>query len=518
VLPLDVGRADDDPGGVGTDPALVAPRLLASRARESPDHPFLTDVGGVRVTYREALDRVLRWCHLLRDVGVRDADRLASLLPASVDATCAWFACGLSRIVEVPVNPELRGESLRHVLTDAGVRTCLIRPEQREVLAECQGLGLNVVVVDREGTLIAHRPVQAVDDFPTPKDVACVIYTSGTTGPSKGVVVTWAQLSGIIGRLPRSWFGPSDVAYAPWPMFHVTGRSPVIVMLDAGGQVVLRERFSLTDFWDDVCAHGVTYTTVAPVVRLLLDAPGPRPGEHSLRVVFGGSDARASVEFKDRFGVRVCTSYGSTEIGFPIVNRDCTAATAHVAGWPRRGYLVRAVDAGGNDVDHGEIGELLVRPPVRELMLREYLGQSELTARALAGGWYHTGDAVRLFDDGSVQFVDRMRDTIRRFGENISSVAVESVVAAREEILECAVVGVPSRAAGQDVFLVVVPAPAGLDLAALFDALRDELPRHALPAYIAITDELPKTPNGKARKADLGALLADAWHSPAARD
>src|SRR5262249_40185226 len=155
----------------------------------------------------------------------------------------------------------------------------------------------------------------------------------------------------------------------------------------------------------------------------------------------------------------------------------CTSASAHVAGWPRRGYHVRAVDGEGGEVATGEIGELLVRPPVRELMLREYLGQPELTASALEGGWYHTGDAVRLLDDGSVQFVDRLRDTIRRFGENISSVAVESVVAAREDIVECAVLGVPSRSAGQDIFLVVVPVAPGLDVAVLFDALRDELPR-----------------------------------------
>src|SRR5262249_47616804 len=162
---------------------------------------------------------------------------------------------------------------------------------------------------------------------------------------------------------------------------------------------------------------------------LLLDTAGPQPGEHPLRVAFGGADGRANLEFEDRFGVRICTSYGSTEIGFPIVNRAVSAASAHVTGWPRPRHQGPAVGGDGGDVEPGEIGGLWVKPPVRELMLREYLGQPELTAKALEGGWYHTGDAVRLLDDGGVQFVDRMRDTIRRFGENISSVAVENVVA-----------------------------------------------------------------------------------------
>jgi crotonobetaine/carnitine-CoA ligase len=236
-----------------------------------------------------------------------------------------------------------------------------------------------------------------------------------------------------------------------------------------------------------------------------------------LRIVFGGSDGRANLAFSERFGVRVCTSYGSTEIGFPIVNRRVDSTNAHVTGWARRGYQLRIVGPDERDVQPGQTGELLVRPPARELMLREYLGQPELTARAVVDGWFRTGDAVRMLDDGAVVFVDRLGDTIRRFGENISTLAVENVVSALPDVVECAVVGVPSPVAGQDVLLVVVPPRAGLDPAALFDALRDCLPKHALPAYVAVCDELPKTVNGKTRKADLAALRGVAWASPVVR-
>lgn len=507
---------DDDAGSIGPDPAFVAPVMLRARARTTPDAPFLTEVGGPTLSYAETLERVLRWGSTLAARGVVAGDRVASFVPASVDSVCVWFAASLLGAIEVPVNPELRGEFLTHVLTDSGARTCIVRPEQAALLEEAGVPNLDLLIAERDGSTLEAVPLKD-PIFPAPTDVACVMYTSGTTGPSKGVVVTWAQTASIIGRLPRSWFSSADVTYAPWPMFHITGRSPVIVMLDAGGQVVLRERFSLSDFWPDVCRHGVTYTTVAAVLRLLLDRDGPAHGDHPLRIAFGGSDARANLGFVERFGVRIVTSYGSTEVGFPIVNLWYDESNAHLTGWPRRGYRLRAVDENGQDVGEGQIGQLIVKPPRRELMMREYLGRPELTAHAIVDGWYHTGDAVRLLEDGAVVFVDRMGDTIRRFGENISTVAVESVVAAHPDVAECAVVGVRSPVSGQDVMLVIVPARVGVDPATLFDDLRDLLPKHALPAYVALLPSLPKTPNGKTRKSELVELSGRAWASPVAR-
>jgi crotonobetaine/carnitine-CoA ligase len=322
-------------------------------------------------------------------------------------------------------------------------------------------------------------------------------------------------MTATIGRIPRTWLSDADAVYSCWPMFHVTGRSPLCTMADVGGRVVLRERFSLADFWPDVRAHGCTSTTIGAVTPLLLGVPSRDDDrDHPLRHVLFGNVGASGLAVLDRFGLHGLAFYGSTEAGFPILNRAITAENAAVLGQLRPGYRARVVDPGGNDVASGDIGELWIRPPDRRLILREYLDDPARTASAVVDGWYRTGDAVRRLDDGCFVFVDRLRDTIRRFGENISSSAVEAAVADDADVLECAVFGVPSAVTGQEVALLVVPAPgvAG-DPAGLAARLRELLPRHLCPAYVAFVDELPRTPTGKVRKAELAERFATdaAW-------
>jgi crotonobetaine/carnitine-CoA ligase len=268
---------------------------------------------------------------------------------------------------------------------------------------------------------------------------------------------------------------------------------------------VLRPKLAVDAFWADVREHGCTSTTIGAVIGLLLDRPARADDrDHPLRFVFFGKVGTDGWKFIERFGLHALSCYGSTEVGFPIVNRHIEAGTVDVAGWLRRGYHARVVDDDGKEVANGTTGELWIEPPDRRLMLREYLNQPELTARTVVDGWYRTGDAVRRRDDGGFEFVDRMRDTIRRFGENISSSALENAVLGDDEVLECAAVGVPSPVTGQEVLLLVVPRPGRtIDAGALAARLRAVLPRYMNPAYIAVLDELPKTPNGKVRKVGL---------------
>ncbi|MEU7814002.1 AMP-binding protein [Pseudonocardia sp. NPDC049154] len=511
VPPDDVPPADDDALATAMDPANLGPNRLAHLAATVPDQPFLTETASGRtLTFRETYERVLRWAVRLERAGVGPADRVVSTLPASVDAICVWFAVSLLRAYEVAVDPALRGEFLRHVLTDSGAALAVVRPQHTELVG---AFGMTLLEVDPTHDALAGIEPTPRDVCVGPGDVCCVIYTSGTTGPAKGVVITWGHMTALLGRVPRSWFGPDEVTYAMWPMFHVTGRSPVITMLDTVGRIVLRERFSRTDFWPDVQAYGITHASLAAIAGLLADDPGPEPGEHPLRIVLGGSDP-GILRFTERFGVTTVNNYGSTEIGFPVTNRRFGAEIRAVAGWPRRGYTLRVVDEQGRELGPGGVGELHIRPPARELMLREYLGRPDLTARATADGWYHTGDRVELFADGGFRFVDRMRDTIRRFGENISSTAVEHVVLGLDEVAECAVVGVESRAAGQEVLLVLVPEGGPVDEAGLVSRLSKELPKHAVPLYVRSVETLPKTANGKVRKTELANLAEGAWRRP----
>jgi carnitine-CoA ligase len=494
---------DDDAISIALDPEWVLPRRIAWWAERDPERPFLQEVTGRSVSYAEVVDGIRRWASVLRKHGIVPGDRVLSMMPPSIDGYLLWMAASCIGACEVPINPDLRGPFLEHALTDARARICFGRPEFVSV-AESAGIeGLDVVAVERD-----HPPtIDAVPgdiEWPAPEAASCVIYTSGTTGPAKGVIVSWAQMTATIGRLPRTWFSSSDAVYCAHAMFHVTGRSPLPSMADVGGRVVMREKFSVTHFWDDIRRFGCTSTTAfAPMLLALPEAEDDQ--DNPLRVCFGGHDGRQRRRFSERFDVHLVEFYGSTEAGFPIGlrwHRD-EADQRKDIGWLRRGYEARVVDEKGADLAAGLAGELWIKPPARNLMMLGYLGRPEQTEKALGDGWYRTGDAVIRHEDESFEFVDRIKDTIRRKGENISSSALEAAVITDSEVQDCAAIGIRDKASGQEVLLAIVAVDGSeIDLPALYDRLTELLPRYMHPAYlIAIDDaDVPRTPTNKIQK------------------
>ncbi|HVW42912.1 MAG TPA: AMP-binding protein [Amycolatopsis sp.] len=500
--PDEVPAYDDDPGTVALDPALVLPRRVAEWAAKDPGRPFLAEVTGATLSYGETWDAVRRRHTWLTDLGVRRGDRVISMLPASADAVVLWLAAACLGALEVPVNPDLRGTFLTHALSDPGATHCFVRPEFAETVAR-SGIDLTIHTIERGTDPAANAEPAGLDGLPAPDDPACVIYTSGTTGAAKGVIQSWAQFSATIGRIPRSTLTDRDAVYCCHPMFHVTGRTPLISMADVGGRVVFREKFSASSFLDDVRTHGCTSTTA--YADLLLATPErPDDADNPLRVVLGSCGAATAHRFTQRFGVTMVEAYGSTEAGFPMLLRTPPAdRTRRWCGTPRRGYRARVTGPDGADVPDGTAGELWIRPPARPMMMTGYLHRPEATAQALADGWFRTGDAVIRHAGGRFEFVDRLRDVIRRNGENISASAIETAVNGDQDVAECAVLGVPDPVVGQQVLLVVVPAGHGCRPAALWERLTAELPRHALPAYVVLRSGLPRTPTNKVRKAAL---------------
>ena len=257
---------------------------------------------------------------------------------------------------------------------------------------------------------------------------------------------------------------------------------------------------------------------MAAVVPLLLAQPdNERDRDHHLHYVWFGFLGPGADRFARRFGVTPLGSYGSTGIGFPLVNRTCHPDLADITGWLRPGYQARVVDQSGLEVDHGAVDELWIRPPASHLMTLGYLDRPELTEQACADGLYRTGDAVTCDASGGFRFVDRITDTIRRFGENISATALEQAVREDPTVVDCAAIGVASSVAGQEVFIAVIPARSEPDYEmALWSRLRERLPRYMLPRWILTVDDLPRSPNGKVRKRELGAASdhTGAWSAP----
>ncbi|MEY2566706.1 MAG: carnitine-CoA ligase [Actinomycetota bacterium] len=501
------------------DDGVVLTNLLARRAADTPDQVFLQDVGGQQLTYGELQDRILRWAGALQEAGVTAGETVVTMLPASLEAFAVWLGIASLRAIEVPLNTSYRGPMLEHTVNTAAARLAVVTsafvPQFDEVRSSLSSLE-RIIVPDGADEGFADDAVPAKDLEPAAyHDIACMIYTSGTSGPSKGVLMPWGELHQFVTSVPTDVLADDGVYYLCLPVFHVSGKSGIYICAEHEARMVVRETFSLTEFWNDIRTFGVTSTGLIGVMASFLMAMPEQAddGEHPLQHVTMGPLVAEVEDFKRRFGVKVSTGYGMTEIGVPMSSDGWNLANETSCGRVRTGYPgyeVRVVDEVDRALGPGQVGELIVRTAEPFTMNAGYYGMPAETAHAWRNGWFHTGDAFRYDDDGNFYFVDRIKDAIRRRGENISSFEVEAYVVKHPAVAECAAVGVPSEHSEDEVKVVVVPAPgASLDPAALIEFLIPTMPRFMIPRYVEVVDALPKTPTMRVRKVELRAGDAD---------
>ena len=240
-----------------------------------------------------------------------------------------------------------------------------------------------------------------------------------------------------------------------------------------------------------------TAALVGPMTALLHSAaPRDDDADNPLRNVVLGPMIPEIDDFERRFGVRTCTCYGQTEVGIPLATGWEHGPWAN-CGRRREDYPwpeVRVVDEHDEPLGANQVGELVVRSPEPWALNVGYYKMPEQTVEAWRNGWFHTGDAFRFDDDGWYYFVDRLRDTIRRRGENISSFEVETAVTEYDAVLECAAIGVPAEHGEDDLLVaVIVRDAASFDPAAMLAFLEPRMPRFMLPRYVEVVDDLPRT-------------------------
>jgi carnitine-CoA ligase len=301
--------------------------------------------------------------------------------------------------------------------------------------------------------------------------------------------------------------------YVVCPMFHVTGTlGGVFAALIAGSTAHIGKPFSASSFFADVDEAGATHTVlVSTMVEFLLrQPPSDEDAAHCLNAVYTVPLHPDHEEFAKRFAVRMTTSYGSTELGCVLVNEDNPDPARDVGLRIRRGFEVRLVDEFDIEVPEGSPGHAIFRSDKPWLLGVQYQGNHEATVGAWRNGWFHSGDLLTKDRDGYFRYVDRQRDAIRRRGENISSMEVETQVLRHEDVVECAAVGVASEYTEQEVKVFVVRRTGStLTPEHLSEFLVDFLPRYSLPRFIEFIDELPRTATEKVRKETLRAMSND---------
>jgi crotonobetaine/carnitine-CoA ligase len=502
------------------------PTLLATQAQVHADLPFLSFALGERtLTYAETEAEVNIVAAGLARFGVGHGDRVLLMMRNRAEFVLSWLAAARLGAVQVPVNVDYRGPFFEHLVNTAAASVLIVEDALLDAVSASAGklehLRAVVVVgaVEQVPGGIETVPFASLLDpangappatAVASSDIGAIHFTSGTSGPSKGAILPHAHLH-LLSERNRELLDirARDTYMTELPLFHINAQMSVYSALLVGASVRIEQRFSASSWLDRVLACKATHTTLLGVMLgFILKQPArPEDADTLLRRAWSvPCPPDLASTFLDRFGLEeVVTSYGSTEVGM-IARRTLDAPAGSVGRVDADLYETRVVDADEEDVEPGEVGELLVRSLLPWTMTQGYFGMPERTLEAFRNLWFHTGDAARLDADGNLWFVDRIKDRIRRRGENIASVDVETVLMEHPRVADAAVIAVPSEEEGgeDEIKAVVVAAPgAALDATIVWAWCDEMLPYFAVPRYVEILPELPKTPTAKILKSEL---------------
>ena len=503
--------------------------IVTARAMERPTDTFIA-FEDRDLTYAMLEDTSNRFANRLTDLGLERGASVAIMLDNCPEFVAAWVGIAKAGMVEVPVNTGYKGDLLAYLLNQAEVRVVVVAAhwlERIEAVTDDLETLDHIVVVGEADTTFDTTPFGAFLDAAKPDrpdvvvhphDTATILFTSGTTGPSKGAVRSHrANFAIAEATIDLMDYKPGEVFFTVFPLFHVNAKTnTVIPALILDGRAVIHSRFHASTFWDTTREHGVSAFNYMGALLMMLHKQPARPNDADNPVLKAyGAPAPVEIfeDFQDRFGVKLVEVYGSTECGIVTYN-TIDEMRLGTCGKAAPYYDVAIHDEWDDPCPPGVAGEIVVRPKEPFIMFTEYYGNPEATVDVFHNLWFHTGDRAVMDTDGYFRYIDRIKDSIRRRGENISSWEVERVINSMEAVLECAVVGVPSELTEEEVMVVIVPKPdVALTPEMILDEVNARMPHFAVPRYVRFATELPKSPAQRVQKFMLReqGLTDDTW-------
>ncbi|TJZ56840.1 o-succinylbenzoate--CoA ligase [Streptomyces piniterrae] len=481
----------------------------ARRARKTPHRTALIH-RDTTITYAELCERTTRLAHALRARGVRRGDRIAYLGPNHPCYLETLFAAGILGAVFVPLNTRLAGPEIAYQLADSGAKVLIHDPSHAGLVAGIEGsaevqVHIEVGAAYEESLAGAfHSPI---DEPVTADDLCIIMYTSGTTGRPKGAMLTHGNLTwNAVNVLVDTDLTTDERALVSAPLFHTAGLNMLTLpVLLKGGTCVLVESFDPHATFDLIERHRITFMFGVPTMfdRMARHPSWAGADLSSLRILnCGGSPVPTPLiaTYQER-GLTFLQGYGMTEAapGTLFLDAEHAVDKAGSAGVPHFFSDVRVVRSDLTPVDVGETGEVVVRGPH---VMPGYWGLPEETAASFTDGWFRSGDAARVDEDGYIHLADRIKDMIISGGENIYPAEVEDLLLAHPDIDECAVIGVPDDTWGEVPRAVVVPRRgAEPDPDEVLASLAGHLAKYKIPKSMVIAPALPRTATGKLRKA-----------------
>ncbi|MBO0822820.1 MAG: AMP-binding protein [Actinobacteria bacterium] len=508
------------------------PRLLAAAADRDPAGTWLRSDDGL-LTFAGAVGAIGRTAAALRAAGAGKGDLVMLTAATTPPYLLCWLATTALGAVAVAVNPRSSAAELAGLIRQVEPRLLVTDSSLTELIRSAR-LGGDPADGDRPG-VSPFPPVLDVQDIVPadwtspaaarsatlpdadiePDDLAVLIPTSGTTGRSKLVMQTHRAYA-MAGEGFPFWMEltAADRMMTTLPLFHVNAPAySVMGSLACGAGLVLAGRFSASSFLDIARRHGATeFNAIGAMLEILMRQPErPDDADSPLRLCYTGPapERGRQLEIERRFGLRIVVGYAMSESPYGLIWPRGSRGEARPYGTlgtirqhPYLGVVnhARVVSEAGEVLGPGETGELELRNPV---VTPGYFGMPAETAAVMDGPWLRTGDLVTAHEDGTYTFVSRVKEVIRRRGENLSPLEVEEVLQTHPAVLEVAVVGVPSELSEEEVKAFIVPAPAAgasVDFSSLREYAAERLAAFKVPRFWELIDELPRTPTARVAK------------------
>jgi len=503
-------------------------QFLEEVVARDPGKTFI-EIGGLSRTYEEFFNGVKKAAAMFSGLGIEKGDRVCLFLPNCIEYVYSWFGLSLIGAISVPVNTAYKRDEMAYILNNAEAKGLVTDPSLADVAGAAAYLAPNVEVklLRDEGELnssvsnpmgwtdfsAAHDAAVPLADLPeiSPDDVSMLVYTSGTTGNPKGVMCTHLMYVAA-GQGFAHWTEATsdDRFFTCLPYYHANIQYySTMGALAAGGTLVVVDRFSASRFWGQVRESQATVVNFIGMMMPVLakSEPSPNDKDNTVRLFYGSPSFPPEflAAFEERFATDIIVGFGMTETCFGTIEKIGEARRAGSSGGPRqhpvKGFenQVRIADpVTGVHVGVDTVGEITIHNPA---IMPGYWRNDEQNAETLRDGWLYTGDLGWVDSDGFLYFVDRKKDIIRRRGENISSQEVENVVKRHPNVLDCAVLAVPSELGEDEVKAYVTPREGSTpDPQELVYWCADNLAYFKVPRYWEVRDELPRTPSLRVRK------------------
>jgi crotonobetaine/carnitine-CoA ligase len=502
---------------------------ILTRQAERYGGRVLLVAGETRWTYAQTAAIAAASAQTLVDAGIKPGDRVALMCSNRPEFLQVFLGCAWLGAIVVPINTALRGFQLSHIFRNSRPSLLVVEApflaaiDTVEAGVELPSQAWMIGTATETGSA-KISPVQlpslggqAAASIVRSGDTVAILYTSGTTGPAKGVCCPQAQLF---------WWGiysaralgirEGDVLFTTLPLFHTNALNAFYQAVLNGCTYVLEPKFSASGFWAAARRHNATvgYLLGAMASMLLAQPRIEDDRSHQLRVALGGGvPPQIHAPFFERFGVPLVDGYGSTETNFVFAG-GIPSDRPGTMGYLADGIEARIVDVDDAELPVGQAGELLLRASEPFAFATGYFGMPEKTVEAWRNLWFHSGDRVVRDPDGHYRFIDRMKDSIRRRGENVSSWEVEQAVQSHPAVAACAIYPLPSELGEDEVAAAILLEP-GQSLAPV-DIIRHcegKIAYFAIPRYVRIVKEMPLTENGKIKKGVLrdAGMTTDIW-------